>query len=166
MPVTPQLHRGATAVSSSTTSLEPSHSHTSRIELGIVGVGVKGVKCVNAHAQLAGQKLESSVVDFTGKETQDVKKKHILFLHSGFSQFHMCLQLKTHKRSLHFFFFRIEKQFFFYLFGATSVQINSTHACHHTYRAETSSCPPPSSRLLSMKDCSEDRDHVCLLCTH
>lgn len=44
----------------------------------------------------------------------------------------------------------ITENLFFYLFGATSVQINATHTHHHTYWAETppSLPPPPSTRLL------------------
>lgn len=71
--MTPRQHRGATPVSSSTTSLELSHSHTSKTEVGIVGVGVKlSGRTRNAHhAQLVGQEMESGAGDFRWAKQRD-----------------------------------------------------------------------------------------------
>lgn len=59
MPVTPRQHRGATPVSSSTTSLELSRSHTSRTESGSCGGGGRTEGEKQKCPWCTGQELES-----------------------------------------------------------------------------------------------------------
>lgn len=121
MRATPRQHREATLVSSSTTSLEPFHSLTSRTQVGIMAAeGELSGRSRNAHdAQLAGWEMESDFTHRQSKETRCEGKTT-----SVVSQIQMCQTRVTLFFS--FFFYRIKS--FFLPLCATSVQINATHA--------------------------------------
>lgn len=75
MPATLQQHRGATPVSSSTTSPELSRSLTSKIEVVIMETeGELSGRTKNAHnIQLAGQVMESLMGDFRLAKPRDTR---------------------------------------------------------------------------------------------
>lgn len=171
MPGTPQQHRGATPVSSSTTSLEPSHSHTSRTEAGIMGAegepSGKGSRC---RAGWTGDGVRCLGLQ-TGKSERHKMWRKKAFFPPAFSSLTVLTDVPaiTDRHTSDDIMFIEFEMLFFYLFGATSVQINAPpphhHYHHQTYRVE--SLPTTLQQQTSLHEGPQcRRGNIRSLCTY
>ncbi len=148
MPVTPRQHRGATPVSSSTTSPELSHSHTSRRGSGNhVGGGWpmwEDQKCSWCTASLTRDEVRCGGIQSGKAKRHEMWRAPPPPMHSIVTVPDLPAIIDRHTSDNKFFLDNLKSNF------STSLMPHQfRHTPTTTYKAEeTPPCPSPSSRLL------------------